>query len=152
MPRQVARNAFLAGNDLLFVDNFVTTGDPDAYTSIVRTLEFFAQKYREDSAFAQRVDASVTRLLTLKYRLYPTFNYRSSVLPSDSGLGQINKSQAVTFDVARQAVTLISPSPAELDSVLPKAPDREFMVFFTDTQTGKQCTHCPDIPVLAADT
>ncbi|TLN05740.1 hypothetical protein FDZ74_13355, partial [bacterium] len=45
--RQVARSAFLAGNDLLYVDNFVSSGDPDAYTTLDRTLDFFIQKYRE---------------------------------------------------------------------------------------------------------
>ena len=55
--RTVARNAFLAGNDLLYINNFLSTGDDDELTSIIRTLDSFAQKYREDDAFAQQVDA-----------------------------------------------------------------------------------------------
>jgi len=39
--------------------NIVSFDAPDTYTSIVRTLQFFAQKYREDPAFASRVDESV---------------------------------------------------------------------------------------------
>lgn len=149
--RSVARSALLAGNDLLYVDNFVASGDPDTYTTIVHTLDFFAQKYREDPAFAQRVDASVLRILTLKYKLYSTFTYRS-VVPPEYGLNLINKTSQVTFDVARQAVTLISPSQAELDSILPKPPEaREYMVFFTDVQTGKQCSHCQETPVLGVN-
>ena len=149
--RQVARNAFLAGNDLLYVDNFQASGDPDTYTTIVHTLEFFAQKYREDLAFAQRVDASVLRILSLKYRLYPTFTYRT-VIPPEYGLDVINKAPQVAFDVARQSVTLISPSQAELDSILPKPPeDRDRIVFFTDVQSGKQCTHCQEMPLIAVN-
>ncbi|MDY6868873.1 MAG: glycoside hydrolase family 3 N-terminal domain-containing protein, partial [Chloroflexota bacterium] len=47
---RVARSAFLAGNDMLYVDDFVATSDPDAYSTIRNTLDFFVQKYREDSA------------------------------------------------------------------------------------------------------
>jgi beta-N-acetylhexosaminidase len=57
-PRRVALNAFLAGNDLLYIVDFSSETDPDSYTSTVRTLDFFAQKYREDNVFAQRVDES----------------------------------------------------------------------------------------------
>ena len=65
--RQIARNAFLAGNDLLILDqNFVATGDADALVTINRTLDFFIQKYDEDPAFAQRVDESVSRVISLK--------------------------------------------------------------------------------------
>ncbi len=55
-PRRVALNAFLAGNDILYIADFSTSNNPDSYTECLRTLDFFAQKYREDSAFAQRVD------------------------------------------------------------------------------------------------
>ena len=72
--RQVARDAYLAGNDLLYLNDFVETGDPDAYTTILRTLDFFTQKYREDPVFSKKVDKSVERILTLKYTLYPEFD------------------------------------------------------------------------------
>ena len=65
--RFIARDAFLTGNDILYLGNdFISTGDPNSYISILRTLAFFSQKYREDPAFAQRVDVSVFRILTLK--------------------------------------------------------------------------------------
>jgi beta-N-acetylhexosaminidase len=148
---QVARTAFLAGNDLLYVDNFTANGDPDSYTSILRTLEYFTQKYREDSAFKERVDASVTRILALKYKLYGTFT-SGTVIPSENGLMTLDKSQAIVSDVARQAVTLISPAQSELGSVLPKPPElREHLIFFTDVMTGKQCSLCAEQSVLAVD-
>ena len=84
--RMVARDAILGGNDLLYVDtNFISTGDVDSYATLLRTLDFLAQKYREDQAFAARVDASVTRLLTLKYELYPDFSL-PNILPAEGGL------------------------------------------------------------------
>jgi beta-N-acetylhexosaminidase len=149
--RQIARNAFLAGNDLLYLDNFIASSDSDPFTTLQRTLDFFAQKYREDTAFAQRVDASVTRILTLKYKMYPDFT-SETVLNSPNDLSQIGQGQQVAFDVAHQAATLISPSQAELSQVLPRPPEvRERIVFLTDTASTKQCSTCSNQPVLAAD-
>lgn len=149
--KQVARNAFLAGNDLLYLDNFTTTGDPDTYTTILRTLESFAQKYREDPAFAQKVDASVERLLTLKFRLYPEFSL-DEVSPDEEDLNKFGESQQVAFEIAQRAVTLLSPDPAELTTTLPEPPrTRERILFFTDVLFGKQCSICTDQAALPVD-
>ena len=72
---QVALDAFNAGNDLLYADNFTANGDPDSFTSIISTLDLFVQKYQSDPDFKQRVDDAVLRILTLKYKLYPSFNF-----------------------------------------------------------------------------
>jgi beta-N-acetylhexosaminidase len=149
--RTAAREAFFAGNDMLYVDRFVASGDPDMYTTVVRTMDYFTQKYREDPAFAQRVDTSVERILTLKYRLYPTFN-SNEVIPSESGVGNIGQSTPVTFDVARRAVTLISPDAADLPNSLPRPPEaRDRILFLTDLQSGKQCSACPDMLMPEVD-
>ncbi len=151
--RQVARDAFLAGNDLLFADNFMAAGDPDSYTSLVRTLDFFSQKYREDSVFQQRVDESVTRILALKLRMYATFDL-SQVVPGEAALkaiGSQDSSNAI-LDVARQAVTLITPALNDLDTALPQSPStRERMIFITDSLTARQCSTCPDQNFPAVD-
>jgi len=150
-PRRVALNAFLAGNDQLYLGNIQAGDDPDSYTSTVRTLEFFAQKYREDSAFAARVDESVLRVLTLKYRLYPTFNL-AQVLPLLDGAEEVGQPSQVTFEVAQQAATLISPTLAELNDAMPDPPDRtDRIVFITDVRTAAQCSQCPQQEVLAVD-
>ena len=149
--RTAAREAFFAGNDLLFLDRFVASTDPDAHATIVRTLDFFAQKYREDPAFAQRVDASVERILTLKYRMYPQFSLED-VLATGDGLSEIGNSQEVTFNTARRAVTLVSPSPAELLNELPGPPgSRDRIIFLTDVQSGRQCSGCSDQVTLTVD-
>ena len=149
--RQVARDAFLAGNDLLYVNNFISTGDPDTYTTITRTLETFAQKYREDPAFAQRVNLSVQRLLQLKLRLYPTFNLDTVQSPAN-GLDLVGKSDQVSIDVAQQSATLLSPSAAELRDILPRPPNlTDRIVILTDVRTGKQCSTCLDQSTLPVD-
>ncbi len=147
MPRRVALNAFLAGNDILYIGDF-SSGELDSISSARRTLEFFAQKYRDDPAFAQRVDESVLRILSLKFRLYGEFSLENVLAPSESSEA-IGQSGQVTFDAARKAATLISPSQEELDDTIPNPPSQnERIVFVTDTRTGSQCSQCVEEPLL----
>jgi len=149
--RQVARDAFLAGNDLLYLDNFVASGDPDQYTTILRTLDYFSQKYREDSAFAQRVDLSVERLLKLKYSLYSNFSY-TVVKPASDNLVEIGKSSSTAFEIIKSGATLISPSIDELVNSIPQPPKvSDRIVFITDSTTYQQCSQCTFTPSLAVD-
>jgi len=150
--RRLALDAFLAGNDMLYLNNFISSEDPDAYTTILSTLDFFSQKYREDPVFAQRVDESVLRILTLKFRMYGFFTL-NLVLTADN-LDELNTSESrqITYEVAQRGATLISPSLSELDNVLPNAPEfNDRIVFITDTYSVEQCSECPPEPVLAAD-
>lgn len=146
--RRVSLNAFLAGNDLLYVADFTSPGDADSYAGALRTLSFFAQKYREDPAFAQRVDESALRLLTLKFRLYPNFTLQDVLRPTGN-LEQLGTSGKVTFEVARRAATLISPSSEELEVVLPDPPDAtDRIVFITDVRSVVQCSTCVPTPII----
>jgi beta-N-acetylhexosaminidase len=139
----VARDAFLAGNDLLYLDNFLSSGDADVFTSYIRTLVFFAQKYREDPAFAQRVDQSVLRILTLKYKIYSNVFSVAATLPNPDILDTIGLSSLVTFNIAQKAASLISPSLDELNSAIPSPPERsDRIVFITDTRVFQQCSTC----------
>ncbi len=149
--RLVARDAFLAGNDLIYLGDFIDTGDPDSYTTIVRTLEFFVTKYLEDPAFAERVDSVVLRILTQKFRSYSVFSL-GNILPDEEGLSAVGSHTSLTFDIARQGVTLISPSLADLDTVLPDAPGiNDRIVFISDSFNVQQCAECAEQPALAHD-
>ena len=139
----VARDAFLAGNDLLYLDNFLSSGDPDVYTTYIRTLVFFAQKYREDPAFAQRVDQSVLRILSLKYRIYNNSFAIAATLPNEDSLNSMGLSSRVTFSTAQESATLISPSIDELNDAIPSPPSREeHIVFISDSRVFQQCSTC----------
>jgi len=146
--RLVARDAFLAGNDLLYTGNLLSSDAPDIYNSILRTLEYFTQKYNEDPAFAARVDESVLRILTLKYRLYPTFSLQAvtpAAVPAPDN-------SEVVFSIARQSATLISPTQADLATVLPDPPiTSENILFLTDTRQVQQCLACDKQTTLNGD-
>lgn len=149
--RMVARNAFLAGNDLLYLNNFIEKVDSDSLTTIVKTLDSFAQKYREDPAFAEKVDRSVERILAMKYRLYPTFTI-TDVQPDAAFLPEVGRSQPTTFEIARRAVTLISPDKVNLSSVLPRPPDpHDQMIIFTDVRSARQCSTCAEQNFIEVD-
>jgi beta-N-acetylhexosaminidase len=149
--RRVALNAFLAGNDLLYIGNITSSDDPDSYTTAVNILAFFAQRYREDPAFAKRVDESVLRILALKYRQYKDFTLETIVPPLD-GVATLGKSNQVVFNVASKAATLISPSIADLDTALPDSPNpSDRIVFITDARSTQQCSQCQERSVLAVD-
>ena len=151
LGRTAARDAFLAGNDMLYLGNIVSSDAVDTYTATARIIDFFVQKYREDPAFAQRVDVSVARILAVKFGLYEDFVFSNVITPSNL-LSDIGTATDVTFDVARNSATLISPESQDLASVIPLPPQaNERMVFITDTASFKQCTECPEQPALAVD-
>ncbi len=96
-PRTVARDAFVAGNDLLYLGNIVSSDAPDNYTTVLETLDYFSQKYRSDPAFAQSVDASVLRILSLKEHLYGSFNIQTVQAPSYASLSDAGQFAASDF-------------------------------------------------------
>ncbi|MCI0554681.1 MAG: hypothetical protein L0287_27350 [Anaerolineae bacterium] len=151
-PRFVAQDAFLAGNDLLYLGN-ITSDEvgSDTYSITVGILEYFAQVYKNDSTFARRVDEAVTRILAQKFRMYDLFTV-SNVLTTADRLDALGSSQQIMFEVARNAATLISPDSQELITLLPAPPNQsDRIVFLTDTSSYKQCNGCLLYDAFAAD-
>jgi beta-N-acetylhexosaminidase len=143
-PRSVARDAFVAGNDILYLGN-ISLGDPedDNYSATVRVLDYFTQQYKLDPTFAQQVDDAVARILAQKFAMYDLFTI-SNVLTPTENLAALGSSKQVSFDVARTSATLISPDPEELNTLLPLPPGQnDRIVFLTDTQSFQQCSGCP---------
>ncbi len=148
--RIAARDAFLAGNDMLYLGN-IASDNSDAYATTTNIIDFFTQKYREDPAFAQRVDTSVARILAAKFRLYTTFSLANVVFPRIP-LSEIGAASDIVFEVARSSATLISPDRQDLAQVMPIPPQQnESMTFITDLQSVKQCSTCAEQPALAVD-
>ncbi len=151
LPRVVARDAFVAGNDLLYLGNIASEDQTeDTYTATLRVLDFFTQEYRSDPAFAQRVNAAATRILAQKLRMYDNFTL-SNVLTPTLALDTIGTSQQAMFDVARNAATLVSPAPQDLSALLPSPPNsNDRIVFLTDTSSYQQCHGCQSQDAFSA--
>lgn len=149
--RQIARNAFLAGNDLLYMDQFQSTGDADRYETYKKTIEFFIQKYREDQAFAERVDASVLRILTKKFEIYPDFGLES-VVPDEREISIVGQQSDIAFEIASASASLLSPDFDQLSATLAEVPEiGDRIVIFTDETKSSQCVDCQVQEILAAD-
>ena len=151
-PRLVAQDAFLAGNDLLYLGNITSdTVNGDTHNTTIEILDFFTQVYRSDADFARRVDAAVTRILAQKFRMYDLFTVDNVLTPAN-GLGDLGSSQQAVFEVARNAATLISPAAQDLSTVLPAPPNQgDRIVFLTDTASYKQCGGCLQYDAMPAD-
>lgn len=148
--RQVALDAFIAGNDVLYLGN---TGEPDQPLSLQemeRVLTFFTRKYREDQTFAERVDNSVLRILSLKYSLHEYFNI-TSVLSTHNLLSELGDG-SVASEVARHSATLISPVLSDLNNVLQNPPQlNDRMVILTDAASQQLCSACPPVTTLGVE-
>lgn len=143
-PRLVARDAFLAGNDLLYLGNIRADELDTTAAAALRILDAFAQEYRNDPIFARLVDAAVTRILAHKLRMYPSLEFQDVIPPQDA-LSSLGGAAQVSFDIAREAATLISPDPRELNTILPSPPaTSDRIVFLTDVMRYKQCSFCPE--------
>lgn len=151
-PRQISRNALISGNDLLLLDLYVDTSDLDPYSTTIRVLDFFTQKYLEDPAFAQRVNSSVKRILKLKYELYGEFEFEK-IIPTLENLENVGNNQQINFDISNNSVVLMSPDLVELSVILPEPPQRdERILFITDTISARQCTECPSQLIFGVST
>jgi len=150
--RQVAQDAFLAGNDLLYLARFALTDDwPSQMANIKETILYFQSKYRDDLEFRARVDASVGRILQLKLRIFgPTWSPDALRRPLDDP-GAMKSNAAVAQAIARAGLTLIYPTRDELADRMPSAPlADENILIFTEARPVQECPTCDPTPAIAA--
>ncbi|HFE66088.1 MAG TPA: hypothetical protein ENJ93_02400, partial [Chloroflexi bacterium] len=152
--RIVAKDAFSAGNDLLYLADFAAEGaDPQQELANIKdSITWFQERYRTDVAFQELVDQAVLRILRLKLRLYGDDFSPDNVLVDSSPEAietAVTQNDTVVFDIAQDAITLIAPSPEELAERLTRLPAPEDkIVIFTDVRQGQQCSDCPVQPIL----
>lgn len=149
--RQVAQDAFLAGNDLLYLGRFALTDNwPDQVKAIKETITFFQEKYENDNTFRARVDDAVRRILRQKLNIYGG-NWSTKRLFRDRNAAEavVGKGRAVTEAVARAGLTLIYPGREELAERLPSAPlAREPIVVFSDARSVRECAACEPVTLI----
>ncbi|MCP5094216.1 MAG: hypothetical protein GY943_01555 [Chloroflexi bacterium] len=144
--RLVAKDALLAGNDLLFLSDFALgEGNYDQETANIKdTLAWFSERYLIDPAFQEQVDNAVLRILMMKLRLYDSDLTSSNVLvDTDTITAVVGNHTPDMFDIAQNAVTLISPSVTELAERMPQPPGaNDNIIIFTDVRDVQQCSTC----------
>ncbi|MGD1995315.1 MAG: glycoside hydrolase family 3 N-terminal domain-containing protein [Anaerolineae bacterium] len=153
---RIAREAFLAGNDLLILSHFALSDDWDSQIANVRaTIAFFREKYISDPTFQARVDEAVLRILQLKLRLYGSPFLLSRVrVEADAAADLVGQGQEQVAPIAQDVVTLLSPPSPDLRPAPPTVDDQ--IVIFTDDRQLSPCDGCAPVyaipPTLLADT
>jgi len=147
--RRIARDAFNAGNDILFLSEFDDDNPRLEQTeTIIDTLAHFTQQYETQPDFAAKVDAAVTRSLTLKLKLYDGQFTAEGAQVADAGLATLGQGAETVATLAQSAATLIFPSLGELNTRQPQPPlQDDRVVVFTDVRAGERlCSECPASP------
>ena len=153
--RQIAQDAFLAGNDLLYMSNFSASGAySDHVTNIKDTLAWFYERYNSDVAFQTRVDQAVRRVLHLKLKLYGgAFSLEETLVPVSQVEESVGRAGNRIVLLAQDAITLIAPGPEEAAERLSSPPEKsENIVIFTDTRTARQCSRCGERSLIGVNT
>ena len=153
LHRQIARDALMAGNDMLILAQFALDDlyEPQ-FVNMRDTLFYFRQQYKTDRLFAKRVDQAVLKVIRLKLKLYPEFEQEGATLPALPA-PRFGEYEELTETVAEEAVSLIFPrTQEELNDRLPSAPRRgEPIIVFTDVRYVHDCFDCPYYPLLPVD-
>jgi beta-N-acetylhexosaminidase len=139
--RQIAKEAFLAGNDVLSLVQFALNSIwQEQFPNIKDTIYFFRTEYISNPAFAKRVDEAVARILRLKLKLYPNVSLDALNVDSGRALEVTSQQRPVINEIARQSLTLLYPSLSELRQRLPQSPrpDEKILVI-SDTRLVREC-------------
>jgi beta-N-acetylhexosaminidase len=146
--RRIAREAFLAGNDMLILSQFALSSDWDEQgTNIKSAITFFQERYEADPSFQILVNDAVARILRLKLSISDDTFTLSSARPSVARVrDQIGIHQEELAAIGRDAITLLSPPSPDLIPVPPTADD--YIVIFTDSRSGQPCARCAKLSYI----
>lgn len=146
--RHIARDAFLAGNDLLLLSQFALNDDwNEQVANIESTITFFRERYASDASFRVAVDAAVARILRLKLALYGGAPELALTRPEAERIHeQITPHREALSAVGLDAVTLLFPPSA--DQAPPPPTLADSIVIFTDSREGQPCATCAPEPYI----
>jgi beta-N-acetylhexosaminidase len=139
--RRIAKDAFLAGNDVLSLVQFdLKSIWSNQFANIKDTIFFFRTEYLNNPGFAAQVDASVERILRLKLRLYPELTLAALNVDTNRALQVAGQPQPKINDIARKSLTLLYPLPEEFGLRLPEPPrTEEKILIISDTRYNREC-------------
>lgn len=150
--RSVAKDAFLAGNDILYVHHFAadTPSDPVQEAENIRdTISWFSAQYEADPSFRVRVDDAVLRIIKSKLALYGgDFSLENVLLSTENLPGSDATAESDMFSIARESATQLFPAVSENSEPLPQISAQDKLVIFTDIRTVQRCSDCPPEPLI----
>lgn len=176
--RRVAQDAFVAGNDLLYLADLSLDGSwQSQFRNIVETLSTFQFLYAGDQDFAALVDEAARRIVRLKLGLYrdsidliaaasvldtaetavrPVIPL-STLLVTDTDISVLAGEERIAAEqqmgqIARSAITLLYPDPStQTASVPPAFAPGDRILIFTDFRLQRECVTCEQEPSVDPD-
>lgn len=147
--RQIAKEAFEAGNDVLNLSEFALTDSwADQSSNIADTVLFFQERYEADEAFRARVDESVRRILRLKHRICPDWTLEGCTSQPEA-LDSLGRARRAVSQVAQSAISLLYPPAEELALRLSRPPRYDDdVVIFSDGRQVQECATCQSFFLL----
>jgi beta-N-acetylhexosaminidase len=121
---RIAREALMAGNDILPLVQFSLSDDweADSYPRMVETIEYIQDRYRNDPAYRPLVDESVRRVLQAKLELYGSLSVDQVLVDTSTAVAAVGQGGESVREMADGAVTLLYPHPEELRARLSRTP------------------------------
>jgi beta-N-acetylhexosaminidase len=144
--RLLVQSAFLAGSDVLFLDNFAFRGeDPAAeLANIQNAITFFQEKYATEPNFQGAVDKAVRRIIQAKLKIYGNNVLQTSIQIPPENLNLLGNISQELDRIAREGVTLITPATLRGPNPLPGIPQPgDQILIFSDDRLGQDCPTCP---------
>lgn len=143
--RRVAKDALLAGNDLLYTGNFAAANNPSLEAANIKdAINWFVEQYSADPTFRRRVDEAVLRILQNKVELYGNDLSLTNVLIDETLVNEnVGRNGGQISEIARNGATQLFPRPEDSLEPLPGPPNiNNVIVIFTDSRAKQQCTTC----------
>ena len=109
--RQAAKDALLAGNDLLPIVLYARERDYNGkqLPNMLDTMAYFRDEYRANPVFRQRADDAVRHILSAKLKLYPDLSPQSTQVDAAQASTVVGQGDAAMRGVIQDALTVISP-------------------------------------------
>lgn len=150
--RLLVQNAFLAGSDVLFLQNFsFAAEDAEAeLANIKNAIDFFREKYASEPNFQAAVDKAVRRIIKAKLKVFGNNVLQTQVQKSREDLALLNNNNLDLDRIAREGATLITPATPEGRNPLPGIPQPgDQILVFTDDRLGRDCPECPTFSLIS---
>jgi len=108
--RQIAKDALMAGNDLLPVVLYSLDQKYEhSLANMQYTIRYFRDEYRANPIFRERVDDAVRHILRAKLKLYPNLAPQSAQVNVDQVASVVGQGEATMRAVMQDALTILRP-------------------------------------------
>jgi beta-N-acetylhexosaminidase len=148
--RRLAQDAFLAGSDVLLLQDFSFAAAPEnEMDNIKNAITFFREKYASDPNFQAAVDKAVRRTIKAKMKIYGEDLATADPLKPKENLTLLQEIAPDIAQIAQAGVTLITPIRQEGSTPLPEPPrPGQNILIFTDDRQVQDCGDCAEFSLI----